>query len=142
MELSGQKLRFFVKKRSKRGIYHLKNVKFRLRDVEVASSNLVTSTKKQKGAMLPFVFCLWVLKFPWLLLATTKFAYPTRRSTSSLVRRRVWVSRSEAELPCFALRRMLHLDQKNKSHTEIALRMAFCSFCFLRSSDLKSEIVL
>ena len=47
MELSGQKLRCSVKKRSKRGIYHLRNVNFRLRDVEVASSNLVTSTKKQ-----------------------------------------------------------------------------------------------
>ena len=47
MELSGQKLRFFVKKRSKRGIYHLKNVKIRLRDQEAGCSNHLTPTRKK-----------------------------------------------------------------------------------------------
>ena len=51
------------------------------------------------------------------LRSKRKFAYPARRSTSSLVRRRAWVSRSEAVLPC-------HLDQK--SNEGFLLSLLFC----------------
>ena len=52
---------------------------------------------------------------PWLR-SNCKFAYPVRRSPSSLGRRRTRVSRSVATLPC-------HLDHKNK-------REATPLFCF------------
>ena len=60
MELSGQKRVKIGQKRAKRSVYHLKNVNSVLRDVEVASSNLVTSTiitKKRTLSSFLFVIC-------------------------------------------------------------------------------------
>ena len=68
-----------------------------VRDVEVASSNLVTSTIKTKREASPLFFDSIVgTQIQVGLRSKRKFAYHARRSTSSLVRRRAWVSRSEA----------------------------------------------
>ena len=79
-----------------------------VRDVEVASSNLVISTIKTKERQrLSFVFMMRYSSSSWLR-SNCKFAYPVRRSPSSLGRRRTWVSRSVAPLPC-------HLDQRGNA---------------------------
>ena len=129
-----------------------------VRDVEVASSNLVISTKKEKtptGCLFFFDYdydfnlqyyaratklyhralCLERERARWAMKRarqgnkqgvaqpigrdttmfmterghrSRKFAYPVRRSPSSLGRHRTWVSRSVATLPC-------HLDQSKRA---------------------------
>ena len=61
-----------------------------VRDVEVASSNLVTSTIKIKGCeSIPLFLWSRYSSRGWLLHSNNcKFAFTVRRSTSSLVRRR------------------------------------------------------
>ena len=100
---------------------HLKIKCATLRDVEVASSNLVTSTKKRMGCYrIPFVFCLRVLKFGLVVVSNNgKFTYPAHRSTSSLVRRRARESRSAEELPC-------HLDQKESTVLATVFSLCLC----------------
>ena len=62
--------------------------------------------QKAKGTARPFLLLFRLMRQFALVVALQqrKFAYLARRSTSSLVRRRAWVSRSVAKLPC-------HLDQ-------------------------------
>jgi len=79
-----------------------------------SEAELPCHLKKHRGAFVPLCFLVEVLMRTWLR-SNCKFAFPARRSTSSLVRRRAWESRSEAELPC-------HL----KKH-----RGAFAPLCFL-----------
>ena len=61
--------------------------------------------KTKERQRLSFVFMMRYSSSPWLR-SNCKFAYPVRRSPSSLGRSRTWVSRSAATLPC-------HLDQNN-----------------------------
>ena len=82
MELSGQKRVLIGQKRAKKSVYHLKNVIFRLRDVEVASSNLVTSTIKKRHPMGVFSLCLCV--------SDTNVRSPTSRTKSSTIERYAW----------------------------------------------------
>ena len=60
--------------------------------------------QKAKGtARRSFCFFSWCVNSTWLR-SNCKFAYPARRSASSLARRRARISRSGVQLPC-------HLDQ-------------------------------
>ena len=120
-----------------------------VRDVEVASSNLVISTIKTKERhRLSFVFMMRCSSSPWLR-SNCKFAYPVRRSPSSLGRRRTWVSRSVATLPC-------HLDKNNilsyvydrtrtqtlPCHLDQSKRAPFgCPFYFYVSEDQLSSFI-
>ena len=77
-------------------------------DVDAAGSNPVTPTKKARERLdLSLAFLLDVAFSGLFCEAKCRFAFPARRSKSSLVRRRAWESRSAAKLPC-------HSDQKSK----------------------------
>ena len=120
---------------------HLKIKCATLRDVEVASSNLVTSTKKQRGANAPLCFWSRYSNSSWFAKQTQVRIPHSEIDKLACQAESVGIT-ERSGVTLFRPSANVAPRPKSKSHTEIALRMAFCSFCFLRSSDLKSEIVL
>ena len=62
------------------------------RVLETVGSSPAASTKKEGQSLwLSFFFVESVIRLEHSCFSNSGFAYPTRRSTSSLVRRRVWI---------------------------------------------------
>ena len=72
---------------------------------------------QERGSSSLLIFD-WCVKLKLFCEAKCRFAFPARRSTSSLVRQRAWESRSVAKLPCHSdhmkiIRTFFYLEKRS-----------------------------
>ena len=77
---------------------------------------IAPSQKEEIALAVISSFFDWCVNLKLFCIAKCRFAFPARSSTSSLVRRRAWESRSEAELPCHSDQKMTVILIQNCSH--------------------------
>ena len=88
--------------------------------------------KKQERGSSSLLFFACRVDSKLFCEAKCRFAFPARRSTSSLVRRRAWESRSVVKLPCHSDQNLCFMHQKispfRKIRTVFRLLYPTCSF--------------